>query len=1461
MICKLSISSRFGKILDYDMNPKTETAEAKESVAPEVDGEGKQPSSRKRIAADKQDEFNLNVEQVEHEIEAATRLAELAAKFPAVPASADGPAYAEGQRHRIVGGNMSGETVRELTNEFAAVRALKPSVKKPVHHAQLSAAPGDHLSALQWEEIGEQYVEKMGFEDCPYVVIQHRDKAHDHIHIVISRVTLEGRVVSDWQSKMRSEAIMRDIEQQYDLRRVKPSREALRRASTHGELQMMRKTEEPSVKLVLQERIKAVLESRPTTTQFIERLQEQGINVAPNLQSTGRVSGISFELNGKAMKGKSLGSGYSWNGLQERGLSYEPERDFQAVAEASERTRRRRQQQPANIGKDGHGVSSDQQHVEPPVLEPSMVIVPLPNAASSPAESSAPEPPSTAKIREVVTHETAIEPESRSMNDAPAKSNGSQPQKDEVPKQQVILGFQAYVAHSIEEAALARNPEITQDAFVSYKLLTGEEISSTGRENFARLLIECEEKKPTDAQLKAIKTLAEKGTPVPLVLDNRLDAADHINNYTVAQGGESLWTRTALVAENQAREAKIKNMLEPHSDVGSRLGSIGVDSQVATAIALDTPLTRKRTAGREEVNVLAVNLSASQIYDPESLLDGTSRGDARMGTAAQLLEAEKTSSGRSIVLAKLGYTAEVRRQDDKPGVNREIIVYDKAAIQTIETKLTPDTIKERLAGDGGRAEWTQRAENLRDAARVMPIKAALGDEVATFLELDNAQTKLESMRGQDTTRRHKIETENGKTRRLSVRNVEALASAQALRHVDRIFDAAHQAEQTRPREEQRSAAALRAAMLKETRTGELEKQKNVIAAIRDKHTKMVDRLGSEHAKAKDAYTQASERAEVIKRDYKLRGEELPAPMISATRLDDLEIAAVDRGAIDSLKTIESIRSRSRQELLEQGVEANDPRANRSEESAACIRAQHRLGEVHQQMSEHRLQDFEESYWERRVEIEGHDRNKYIPAWSREEAEHRAQDNRPENKWSLSDVQKAIRTSEKTQSWLTKQAEFFEHRASISESIKQQLDPLNELRGTADWLTDPKETMLSHLNPLNAAMNDPMVRGVRFIFDAVDMKNQAQATRAHIEGESVKLENLRGVIEGEVSAKLGIQGDELRSEVSDARGMSETLQEIVTHETKWREANNQSMPNAKFEDFELRRIEGSALEMGNGKLLREYEGYAVEAKNQKMLAQEDLPGRAQGRAIIAEKRMLDAKSKIDILDKPIGDDGLTARDFTRVSVKLPEGRTQLMSLEDAAEAQDVVQAAVRDALDIHESSLRGALLQAEEFHAATTGIVEEYEAFLKAHRMKLPKVQFNAKEHIEIERFAARVEEDELHDRFGEIAEDALRGGRVIGLEQSHTIAAPEYDPQKSTAQTIEVSAAPQAIVLQQEMYIAERTATTPAYPSATQPSPQPLSQEAPKADVDINPLDDGFDETDAGNAEIEEIETDCGLTL
>ncbi len=302
MICQIISSSDFLKVLKDVLNPKEPRERANETVA-----------------------GNSELD-----------MAQLAAKFPAVPASVDGPPYLPGQRLRIIGGIMSNETARGMTSEFRIFAQQRPNISKPVHHAILSAAPGDSLTAWQWEEIGEQYAHKMGFVECPYTVIQHRDTAHDHIHIVLSRVSVFGKVTLEWQNKMRAEKLMRDFEQQYNLTRVPSSRVALRRAPTRSELIVLDRTGKRSVKMVMQDTIDVTLKRCPPLIDFIEELQEQGISVFPYLQSDGRVSGISFELDGKAMKGCSLGRGYSWNGLQERGLSYEAERDYLVVAKANE---------------------------------------------------------------------------------------------------------------------------------------------------------------------------------------------------------------------------------------------------------------------------------------------------------------------------------------------------------------------------------------------------------------------------------------------------------------------------------------------------------------------------------------------------------------------------------------------------------------------------------------------------------------------------------------------------------------------------------------------------------------------------------------------------------------------------------------------------------------------------------------------------------------------------------------------------------------------------------------------------------------------------------------------------------------------------------------------------------------------------------------------------------------------
>ena len=84
------------------------------------------------------------------------------------------------------------------------------------------------MTVQQWQEIADTYIEKMGFQNSPYVVVQHRWSKKNHIHILASRVDFDGQVVSEWESKRRAEIVMREVEIKYDLEQVKPSREVQR---------------------------------------------------------------------------------------------------------------------------------------------------------------------------------------------------------------------------------------------------------------------------------------------------------------------------------------------------------------------------------------------------------------------------------------------------------------------------------------------------------------------------------------------------------------------------------------------------------------------------------------------------------------------------------------------------------------------------------------------------------------------------------------------------------------------------------------------------------------------------------------------------------------------------------------------------------------------------------------------------------------------------------------------------------------------------------------------------------------------------------------------------------------------------------------------------------------------------------------------------------------------------------
>lgn len=85
-------------------------------------------------------------------------------------------------------------------------------------HISLNFAVREDLSHQKLSQIADRYMEKTGFGDQPYLVYQHRDAGHPHIHIVTTNIKPTGdRISLHNLGRTKSEEARKMIELQYGL--------------------------------------------------------------------------------------------------------------------------------------------------------------------------------------------------------------------------------------------------------------------------------------------------------------------------------------------------------------------------------------------------------------------------------------------------------------------------------------------------------------------------------------------------------------------------------------------------------------------------------------------------------------------------------------------------------------------------------------------------------------------------------------------------------------------------------------------------------------------------------------------------------------------------------------------------------------------------------------------------------------------------------------------------------------------------------------------------------------------------------------------------------------------------------------------------------------------------------------------------------------------------------------------
>jgi len=260
--------------------------------------------------------------------------------------------------------SYEGKTARDLSAEFSVSRNLRPDIEKPVWHVSLSLSPDEHLDDETWLRVVETYLAKMGIDATKHqhIVVRHFDTNHDHVHLVVNRISMVGGVWIPVFDIRQSHKAMREIEREFGLTVVERKNDGFGEPKLkRGEVEKALREQEPPVKLIVSEAVKEAVADKPDIATFINRLNERGIIAVPNVASTGRMNGFSFAVAGRVdkdgvpivVKGSDVGA--KWSKLKEL-VDYELERDGELLkAVKAEANRRLEEARSEVVGGDFEG--------------------------------------------------------------------------------------------------------------------------------------------------------------------------------------------------------------------------------------------------------------------------------------------------------------------------------------------------------------------------------------------------------------------------------------------------------------------------------------------------------------------------------------------------------------------------------------------------------------------------------------------------------------------------------------------------------------------------------------------------------------------------------------------------------------------------------------------------------------------------------------------------------------------------------------------------------------------------------------------------------------------------------------------------------------------------------------------------------------------------------------------------
>lgn len=180
--------------------------------------------------------------------------------------------------------------VGAMVADFVRQTRMNPDLSRSVWHTAVSFDPKDEALLRAdphlMQAVASAYLTGMGLDQSQYAVIRHDDTGHSHFHIIANRVANDGHTVSDGHNYSRSETLLRQIEQTYQLT---PMNEQAQRQSLEN------LPDRDRSRIEIRDQVRQSLSRSTTDDELQADLSQYQITMIVNRDKAGQPRGYSFE--------------------------------------------------------------------------------------------------------------------------------------------------------------------------------------------------------------------------------------------------------------------------------------------------------------------------------------------------------------------------------------------------------------------------------------------------------------------------------------------------------------------------------------------------------------------------------------------------------------------------------------------------------------------------------------------------------------------------------------------------------------------------------------------------------------------------------------------------------------------------------------------------------------------------------------------------------------------------------------------------------------------------------------------------------------------------------------------------------------------------------------------------------------------------------------------------------------